>query len=75
VHNEGTPIPAEEVPILFQQFRRARSAEEKTGWGLGLTVVKGMTDAHHGKIEVTSEAGKGTTFTVKLPKDPTTQKR
>lgn len=70
VHNEGEPIPKEEISLLFQQFRRSRRTEEKIGWGLGLTVVKGMTDAHKGEIEVISEREKGTTFIIKLPKNP-----
>lgn len=69
VHNEGNPIAAGERDILFEQFRRARSAESKIGWGLGLTVVKGIAEAHDGTVDVESEPGKGTTFTVTLPKD------
>jgi signal transduction histidine kinase len=70
VHNQGDPMAKEDLSILFQQYRRAKSAEHKIGWGLGLTVVKGVTEAHHGTVEVVSEAGKGTTFSVKLPKNP-----
>lgn len=70
VHNEGKTIPPVEKAILFQQFRRSRSAEKETGWGLGLTVVKGMVDAHKGSIHVESEESKGTTFIINLPKDP-----
>jgi signal transduction histidine kinase len=69
VHNLGKVIPSEEQAILFQQYRRTRNAEARTGWGLGLTVVKGMAEAHHGTIQVESEEGKGTTFSVQLPKD------
>jgi len=53
--------------ILFQQFRRTVSAEEQTGWGLGLFLAKGIVEAHHGTIEVESAEGKGTSFIVKLP--------
>jgi signal transduction histidine kinase len=69
VHNFGKAIPEEEQALLFQQYRRARSAETRTGWGLGLTVVKGMTEAHHGTVQVESKDEKGTTFSVQLPKD------
>lgn len=70
VHNLGKPIPSDEIGILFQQYRRLKTAENKVGWGLGLTLVKGMVDAHNGTIEVVSTEGQGTTFIVKLPKDP-----
>jgi len=69
VHNEGTPIAPEEKSILFQQFRRSKSADKELGWGLGLTVVKGMVDAHKGSIEVKSEKGHGTSFVITLPKN------
>lgn len=69
VHNFGKPIPPEELPVLFEQYRRLKSAEGKPGWGLGLTMVKGMVDAHDGLINIESEKNKGTTFIVKLPKD------
>ena len=69
VHNEGNPIPPHDQSILFQQFRRAKSAQVQTGWGLGLTVVKGLTEAHLGTVRVESEEGAGTRFTVELPVD------
>ena len=69
VHNEGSPIPHSEQEILFQQFRRPRPVGTKSGWGLGLIVVKGVTDAHHGSIQLKSEEGLGTTFSIELPKD------
>ena len=69
VHNFGKVIPAEDVPILFEPYRRLKSAEDKVGWGLGLTMVKGMVDAHKGSIIVDSDKNKGTTFRIKLPKD------
>ncbi|MBA2404108.1 MAG: sensor histidine kinase, partial [Bdellovibrionales bacterium] len=66
VHNFGNPISAEEKPILFDRYRKARTAEGKKGWGLGLTVVKGITEAHGGHVEVESSPKAGTTFTVYL---------
>lgn len=69
VHNEGNPIPELEVPGLFEPFRRSKSAQEgsKTGWGLGLTLVKGVVDAHKGSVRVESSEGKGTTFYLDIP--------
>ena len=70
IHNEGSPIPPEEQSLLFDKFRRSKSAERKEGWGLGLTIVKEMVESHNGSIEVSSGPDKGTTFTVTLPKTP-----
>jgi signal transduction histidine kinase len=72
VQNEGPVIPEEEIPGLFQKFRRAPSNGTSTlpGWGLGLTLVKGVVDAHHGKIHVTSAEGMGTRFTLEIPCAP-----
>jgi signal transduction histidine kinase len=67
VHNEGSPISKEDQSILFKEFRRAKSAETQTGWGLGLTVVKGLTEAHQGRVRVESTEEKGTSFIVELP--------
>lgn len=67
IHNEGNPIALEAQSILFQQFRRTISAEEQTGWGLGLFLAKNIIETHQGTIEVESAEGKGTSFIVKLP--------
>lgn len=67
VHNRGRHIPPEEQAILFQQFRRTRLDENAPGWGLGLTVVKGIVEAHGGAIRVESGERQGTTFVVELP--------
>lgn len=69
VHNQGSPIPAAEQRSLFDQFQRghaaSRSAEK--GWGLGLTLVKAMLDAHHGRITLQSTKDTGTTFNAFFP--------
>lgn len=70
VHNRGEPIPEDEIGILFQQYRRLRGTEEKRGWGLGLNIVKGLVDAHEGRVKVESEAEKGTVFYVTIPRNP-----
>jgi signal transduction histidine kinase len=69
VHNEGSPIAKDEVPFLFEQYRRSKRVQEgtKTGWGLGLTLVKGVVDAHKGKIRIESVEGKGTSFILEIP--------
>jgi signal transduction histidine kinase len=70
VHNEGDPIPQEEQSGLFDNFKRAKSAENQIGWGLGLSVVKAVADSHKGSFTIESEKGTGTFFRVKIPKNP-----
>jgi signal transduction histidine kinase len=69
VHNEGEPIPPSEIPHLLQHHGRARSAQASTkkGWGLGLTLVQGVADAHKGRLRVESSQAGGTSFIVELP--------
>jgi PAS domain S-box-containing protein len=71
VHNEGSPIPQQDQATLFTQYHRSDSALKggQKGWGLGLTLVKGLAEAHGGVVSLISEAGQGTTFTVELPLD------
>jgi len=71
VHKEGDPIPLREQADLFKQFRRADKSQTtgKKGWGLGLTLVKGMVQAHGGKVLIESTPGSGTSFIVELPRD------
>jgi signal transduction histidine kinase len=61
VHNEGMPIPAVELPHLFEPFRRSTTARAsgERGWGLGLTLVKGIAEAHGGTVSVQSSEAQG----------------
>jgi signal transduction histidine kinase len=70
VHNEGPVLTEDEIPRLFQNFQRTERAEEgmQSGWGLWLTVVKGVVEAHKGKIRVESREGKGTGFVLEIPR-------
>lgn len=68
VSDTGLGIRAEELPYLFEKFFRVRSTEKNTmGTGLGLAICKRIVEAHGGVIEVKSEYGQGTTFSVHLP--------
>jgi len=71
VHNHGTPLSPEEKELLFQPFHRTLSAQAsgQKGWGIGHTIVKGVTEAHGGRVSVESGPEIGTTFIVELPLD------
>lgn len=71
IHNEGSPISHADQESLFDLFRRAPSAASggQQGWGLGLTLVRGITEAHRGIVTVRSLPSEGTTFILDLPKD------
>lgn len=70
VHNFGNPLKEEDSAQLFEQFVRAKADEssEKKGWGIGLSIVKGVTEAHGGEVMISSDE-EGTTFKVILPVD------
>ena len=68
IHNEGNPIPKSEIPGMFEHFARSKSVQNKIGWGLGLSIVKVITESHRGTIRVESDAEKGTSFIIHLPK-------
>jgi signal transduction histidine kinase len=69
VDDTGMGIPAPDVPRLFDRFFRAGNAKNEVvpGTGLGLAVVRGIVESHHGDIAVASVLGEGTTFSVTLP--------
>lgn len=66
VMDQGIGIPAEEIPHLFESFHRASNVGAIQGTGLGLAIVKNAVQTHGGTIEVDSELGRGTAFTVRL---------
>ena len=70
VQDTGIGMAKEHLPFIFDQFFRVKRGEDQKvkGTGLGLSIAKKIVDAHKGSIQVTSELGKGSTFTVLLPK-------
>ncbi|MBZ4415302.1 ATP-binding protein [Myxococcus sp. RHSTA-1-4] len=72
VHNQGAPIPAEELPHVFSAWRRGKRARPEggsgSGLGLGLYITHQIVRGHGGDVEVASSAPGGTTFTVHLPR-------
>jgi signal transduction histidine kinase len=73
IHDEGAGIALEDQPSLFEPFYRGQNATAIAGTGLGLAVVKKCVDLQGGTIEVESENGKGTTFTVTVPQKGMTE--
>lgn len=68
VKDEGAGIEDDELPYIFDSFRRGKNEGEKGGFGLGLAAVKAIVESHGGRIRVDSELGRGSVFTVVLPK-------
>jgi signal transduction histidine kinase len=69
VEDIGIGISNKELSRIFERFYRSKDANaaDAKGSGLGLTLVKHITEAHGGQIEVQSEPGRGSTFTIILP--------
>ncbi len=67
VSDTGTGMTPEQIGQIFKPFERLENAETRDGFGLGLTIVQGLTGLLNGEIEVQSEYGKGSTFTVMIP--------
>jgi signal transduction histidine kinase len=67
VSDSGIGIPLEEQKAIFQRFYRTETSRSKRGHGLGLSICAWIASAHGGRIEVRSEPGKGSTFSVYLP--------
>ncbi len=69
VEDTGSGIPEKEIPRIFERFYRVDRARSRElgGTGLGLSIVKHIAAAHDGSIDVSSEEGRGSTFTLRIP--------
>jgi PAS domain S-box-containing protein len=67
VVDQGIGIPPDDLQSIYDLFFRGSNIGAVGGRGIGLKIVKDSVDAHNGTIEVESEVGRGTTFTVRLP--------
>ena len=72
VRDDGAGIPPEILPRIFEPFLTTK--ETGRGVGLGLAISHSILERHNGSIEVQSEPGRGTTFTVTLPWEPNSEK-
>jgi signal transduction histidine kinase len=68
VADSGVGIAADQIPLVFDRYRQAHTGHG--GTGLGLAIVHAMVEAHGGRVSVESEEGKGSRFTVTLPRTP-----
>ncbi|WP_156885646.1 sensor histidine kinase [Massilia niastensis] len=69
VHNKGAPIAPEDSESIFQLYRRAGSHGPGEGWGVGLSFVRRVAEAHGGSVLMSSSAEEGTSFVVDVPVD------
>ena len=76
VNNQGRVLESQELIQIFKPFRKLSAAEtsKKKGWGLGLTIVRGIAEAHHGRVVAESSTAAGTTFRLVIPKDARSKK-
>lgn len=68
VRDRGAGLAREDLPLLFQPFRRVgQSRSLAPGTGLGLWIARRLAEAQGGRLEVTSELGHGSVFSLSLP--------
>lgn len=75
VSDRGIGIPEAEIERIFERFYRVDPARARTtgGTGLGLSIVKHVAASHGGEVKVWSEPGQGSSFTICLPRTPTSE--
>jgi two-component system heavy metal sensor histidine kinase CusS len=71
IEDTGCGVSPQHLPRIFDRFYRADSSRSSQGTGLGLALVKSITDLHGGSVEVASEVNRGTTVTLTFPAKPT----
>ncbi|NBD33586.1 MAG: two-component sensor histidine kinase, partial [Cyanobacteria bacterium] len=70
IQDTGEGFASEDRELIFQRFTRAANNRRYSqGQGLGLSIVQAIIEAHHGKVEASSDLGKGAKFTIILPLD------
>ena len=72
VSDTGPGVPHAQIPLIFQEFTQLDASRTRRfeGAGMGLTIVQGLVKLFGGTVEVASEVGEGTTFTVTIPVTP-----
>jgi signal transduction histidine kinase len=67
VADNGVGIPADELPQIWDRLFRGDRSRSQRGLGLGLSLVRAIVEAHHGRVDVQSTPGEGSTFKIYLP--------
>lgn len=67
VEDTGCGIPEHEQGLIFNRFHKVNSKKNDIGMGIGLSITQRLVELHHGKIELKSKAGQGTTFSIYFP--------
>jgi signal transduction histidine kinase len=67
VRDNGIGIPPDEQPRIWERLYRGDKSRSQRGLGLGLSLVKAIVEAHHGKVSVQSKPGEGSEFIVNIP--------
>ena len=70
VHDDGPGMPQEILDTVFRRFEPRSNGGRRRGAGLGLSIVKGFVELHHGNVEINSGKGEGTTVTCRFPLSP-----
>ena len=68
IADQGIGIDPKVLPYIFEPFRKGKHDKQISDFGIGLAAVKILVEAHNGSIYVETEPGKGSFFTVILPK-------
>jgi signal transduction histidine kinase len=69
VTDTGPGIPPSEQSHIFDRFHRGHPRASSEGAGLGLSIVRAIAEAHHGRVELNSRLGEGSSFTIVIPVD------
>jgi len=73
ISDQGPGISPKHQSTIFEPYKRLNHDTKITGLGVGLFITKQIIQAHHGQIYVSSQLKQGTSFTIKLPLNPTTK--
>lgn len=68
VEDTGSGITPEDLPLLFEKYRRLVFQRPREGTGLGLAIVKAIVEAHQGRVEIESSPGQGSRFSIYFPR-------